>query len=58
MEKMSVALEYDHKAFYLGTAKTLTLGFKYGFMDKADLGLFLTDVSASNALMLKGTYFF
>jgi len=55
---MSVALEYDHKAFYLGTAKTLTLGFKYGFMDKADLGLFLTDVSASNALMLKGTYFF
>ncbi len=58
MEKMSVLLEYDHKAFYLGTAKTLTLGFKYGFMDKADLGLFLTDVSASNALMLKGTYFF
>lgn len=58
MEKMSVALEYDHKAFYLGTAKTLTLGFKYGFMDKADLGLFLTDVSSANALMLKGTYFF
>jgi hypothetical protein len=58
MEKMSVLLEYDHKAFYLGTAKTLTLGFKYGFKDKADVGLFLTDVGSANALMFKGTYFF
>ncbi|HOX28788.1 MAG TPA: hypothetical protein PLQ76_06510, partial [bacterium] len=58
INQMSVMLEGDTKAFYLGTHRTLSLGLRYAFADRGEASLSIADLARTNTMVLKGAYNF
>lgn len=58
LDQMSAILEYDHKAVYLGTYRTISLGFQYRFSEFGHVGLAMADLASTNTLVLNGAYNF
>jgi len=57
-DTMSFILEYDSKAFYLGTYQTPSIGLRYNFRRMGHVTLGIMDVSDSSVLLINGAYDF
>lgn len=58
INRLSVLGEYDHKAFYLGTARTPSIGLRYYFQESSHITLNLLDVSDTTVMNVEGAYGF
>lgn len=58
INRISVLGEYDHKAFYLGTARTPSLGLRYYFQESSHITLNLMDVTDTAIMNIEGAYGF
>jgi hypothetical protein len=57
-EQMTLILEGDTKAFYLGTYRTLSVGLRYAFSENGHIALSMADVGSTNTIALTGGYSF
>ena len=58
LDRMSLLLEFDTKAFYIGAHKTINLGLLYTIKETGHLGLSIADLASANIFVFKGAYDF
>ncbi|HOO57136.1 MAG TPA: hypothetical protein PLN69_09955 [bacterium] len=58
LDQMSIMLEADSKAYYLGTYRTVSLGLRYVMPKYGYLSLAVSDITSANILVFEGSYLF